>query len=87
MNKRRKLITFFGAWAAFGITAASPAFAYPLRDFERTEISRLEGYYHSLKTPSGSRILPAGARLQHEQIGLRLLIIMLNVIGCAAKGN
>ena len=72
MIKRRRLMTVWLFLGAYQMASAAQLLAYPLKDFERTAISRLEGYYHSLKTPSGSRILPAGARLQHEQIGLRL---------------
>ena len=53
--------------------AVSTAFAYPLDDYERTGISRLEGYYLSQKTPSGSKSFPAGALLNAKQVKLRLL--------------
>jgi len=46
--------------------------AYPLGDFKRTGITRLEGYFHSLKTPSGQRIIVPGARLEPEEIKLNL---------------
>jgi hypothetical protein len=45
---------------------------YPLEDFKRTGIARLEGYYHSLRTLSGQANIPSGARLKSGQIGLRL---------------
>ena len=51
---------------------SAPLMGYPLRDFERTGITRLEGYYHSLKTPSGQRIIVPGARLEPNQIKLNL---------------
>lgn len=46
--------------------------AYPLNDFERTGIARLEGYYYSLNTPSGESNIAPGARLAADEIYPRL---------------
>lgn len=44
--------------------------AYPLDGFDETGISRLEGYYHSLSTPSARRSLTAGALLSITELTL-----------------
>ncbi|NLF25514.1 MAG: hypothetical protein GX589_07640 [Deltaproteobacteria bacterium] len=52
--------------------AATPLLAYPVRDYERTGIRRLEGFYLSLTTPSGQIVMVPGARLEPDQIKLHL---------------
>ena len=60
------------ALAIISCSVALSASAYPLEDFKRTGIQRLEGYFDSLQTPSGQSIIVPGARLKPEQIKLRL---------------
>lgn len=44
--------------------------AYPLDGFDETDITRLEGYFYSLKTPSGRDTLPVGALLSLNELSL-----------------
>ncbi len=46
-------------------------FAYPLDGYDETEISRLDGYFHSLLTDSGLQNLTAGALLSITELKLK----------------
>lgn len=67
--KSRVALTLISCSLVLGEATAA---AYPLEDFKRTGIQRLEGYFYSLQTPSGQEIIVPGARLKPEQIQLRL---------------
>ena len=60
------------AGVALLVLGASLAAAYPLDGYERTGIRRLWAYAPERSAELGGPTLPAGARLQHDDIRLRL---------------
>lgn len=54
--------------ASLVLLPVQAAFSYPLDGFRRTGIERLEGYYYSVRTPSGARNVPIGSRLRFNSV-------------------
>jgi hypothetical protein len=76
-NTKLKKIYYFLSSATFflyfQLINISHLIAYPLDDWKRTNITRLEGYFMGLNTPSGKQNIVPGARLKSSQVTPRLL--------------
>ncbi|MCB0335601.1 MAG: serine hydrolase, partial [Bdellovibrionales bacterium] len=53
------------------VTTGQSAEAFPLDAYDETKIDRLEGYYHSLKTPEGKEAFDPGQLLVSREVQLR----------------